>query len=95
VTEETLRISRLGAQGDGIADADGKSIFVPFALPGELVTANVGADRTRLLRVIEPSPDRIEPVCRHFGMCGGCSAQHLARDASPRRTYGAPLRNRR
>ncbi len=81
MTEQDLRISRLGAQGDGIADVDGKSIFVPFSLPGELVAADVEADRTRLLRVIEPSAERIAPVCRHFGTCGGCSMQHLAPEA--------------
>jgi 23S rRNA (uracil1939-C5)-methyltransferase len=76
-----LLMRRLGAQGDGIADADGQNIFVPFTLPGERVTAEVEDGRGRLLRIIEPSADRVAPVCRHFGKCGGCSVQHLASDA--------------
>ncbi len=73
-----LLINRLGAQGDGVADPDGRNIFVPFALPGERITAEVEGQRGHLLRVLEPSSERIAPVCKHFGKCGGCSVQHLA-----------------
>lgn len=76
--ERDLLINRLGAQGDGVADADGRNIFVPFALPGERITAEIEGERARLLRVLEPSPERIAPVCKHFGKCGGCTVQHLA-----------------
>ncbi|MBA2127300.1 class I SAM-dependent RNA methyltransferase [Hyphomicrobium methylovorum] len=83
--DRELTITRLGAQGDGIADVDGRMLFVPFALPGERVLASVSDDRARLIEVIEASPDRIAPVCRHFGVCGGCSVQHLA--PSPYRAW--------
>jgi 23S rRNA (uracil1939-C5)-methyltransferase len=76
-----LLIRRLGAQGDGVADLNGKPVFVPFTLPGERVDADVLADRTRLVRVLEPSPERVAPICKHFGKCGGCSVQHMAPDA--------------
>ena len=76
-----LRIDRLGAQGDGIADVGTKNIFVPYALPGESIEAEVEGDRGRLLRVINPSSDRVTPICKHFGACGGCSVQDLAVDA--------------
>lgn len=61
---------------------DGRAVFIPFALPGEkvrieLVEDKRGFARARLLEVLEPSPDRIEPRCRHFGVCGGCHYQHL------------------
>ncbi len=70
-------IDRLGAQGDGIAHTETGPVFVPFTLPGELVTAAREKDRATLMAVIEPSPCRVEPTCRHFGECGGCAIQHL------------------
>lgn len=76
-----LTIDRLGAQGDGIANTPRGPVYVPFALPGEVVNAAVEKDRGTLIAVLEPSPDRIEPVCRHFGECGGCTLQHLRADA--------------
>ncbi|CAA2141909.1 class I SAM-dependent RNA methyltransferase [Hyphomicrobium sp. ghe19] len=76
-----LLIRRIGAQGDGVADLDGELVFVPFTLPGERIEAEVDGERARLLRVLEPSPERIAPVCKHFGKCGGCSVQHMASDA--------------
>lgn len=76
-----LRIVRLGAQGDGVADCEGRPVFVPFALPGEDVLADVSGERGRLVRVLEASAERVEPVCRHFGTCGGCSVQHMSSKA--------------
>lgn len=72
-----LTIARLGAQGDGIADTETGPVYVPFGLPGETVTAAREKDRATLIAVLEPSPRRIEPACRHFGECGGCALQHL------------------
>lgn len=77
----TLRIATLGAQGDGIADGPKGKVFVPFSLPGETVKAIVGGERADLLSVVEPSPDRVAPPCRHFGTCGGCQLQHMERAA--------------
>ena len=74
-------VARLGAQGDGVAELDGAPVFVPFALPGERVVAEVEGERGRLVEVLEPSSQRVAPPCRHFGRCGGCSVQHLAVDA--------------
>jgi 23S rRNA (uracil1939-C5)-methyltransferase len=65
---------RLGAQGDGIADTDAGPRYVAFALPGERVEAG-GEGLPRL--VSEPNADRTAPLCRHFGDCGGCVAQHM------------------
>ncbi len=78
-----LTVERLGAKGDGIATLDGKPIYVPYALPGEVVQVEPGQRRgegvaAELVRIEQPSPDRVEPPCRHFGFCGGCAAQHLA-----------------
>ncbi|WP_423414274.1 class I SAM-dependent RNA methyltransferase [Hyphomicrobium sp. B1] len=81
MAEREFVISRLGAQGDGIAEVDGRMVFVPLALPRERIEAEVEGERGRLLRVLEPSAERIAPVCKHFGKCGGCSVQHLASDS--------------
>lgn len=70
-------IARLGSQGDGIANAEGGEVFVPFTLPGETVTAARQKDRATLMSVLEASPLRIDPACRHFTECGGCALQHF------------------
>jgi 23S rRNA (uracil1939-C5)-methyltransferase len=81
-----LQIERLSHEGRGIARLDGKLIFVEGALPGEAVRATYTAthkkfDEARALEVLSASPDRVEPPCAHFSICGGCSLQHLARPA--------------
>ena len=78
---QTLTISRMGHQGDGIADTADGPVFVPGALPGEVVTAAREKDRAQLLAVLEASPERIKPACRHFTTCGGCAIQHLEEGA--------------
>ncbi len=77
--ELEIEIERLGAKGDGVADGPEGPIFVPFTLPGERVRIAVepGSDRARLIELLEASPDRIAPICPHFGVCGGCALQHL------------------
>ncbi len=70
-------IDRLGAQGDGIAPTESGEVFVPFTLPGETVTAARHKDRADLLAVLEASPLRVGPACRHFTECGGCAPQHM------------------
>jgi 23S rRNA (uracil1939-C5)-methyltransferase len=74
-----LTISRIGHRGDGVVDTAAGAVFVPCALPGEVVEVDAvkrHPDRRQLLRVETPSPERIEPVCPHFGVCGGCQTQH-------------------
>lgn len=73
-----LTITSLGQRGEGIAEIEGKRVFVPFTLPGEEVDIEAEGERGALLSIIEPSPDRIAPFCPHFGSCGGCALQHLA-----------------
>ncbi|KAB2940094.1 class I SAM-dependent RNA methyltransferase [Hyphomicrobium sp.] len=74
---QALDVARLGAQGDGVADTASGPVFVPFALPGERVQADVRGERGRLIAIMTASPDRIAPVCRHFTHCGGCAVQHI------------------
>lgn len=74
-------IRKLGAQGDGIAETESGDLFIPFTLPGETVTAARERDRATLMAVLETSPLRIDPACRHFTECGGCALQHLEAEA--------------
>jgi 23S rRNA (uracil1939-C5)-methyltransferase len=78
-----LTIERLGAKGDGIGHlASGEIAYVAFTLPGEDVRVRLGGRRgdgveAELEAVLQASPDRAAPPCRHFGQCGGCALQHL------------------
>ena len=77
---ERLVIDRLGQRGDGVVDDGPEPLFVPGSLPGETVDVEAVAghpDRRQLLRIENPSPQRIAPICPHFGVCGGCAVQHL------------------
>jgi 23S rRNA (uracil1939-C5)-methyltransferase len=76
---ERLEIKRLGGRGDGIADTPAGLLYVPYVLPGETAEVDVWPghpDRRRLVRVDVASPERIAPICPHFGICGGCALQH-------------------
>lgn len=69
--------------GEGVARVDGKAVFVAGALPGERVRMEVVDDRRRwargrLLSVVEPAADRVDPPCPHAGTCGGCDLQHVS-----------------
>ena len=83
-----LKIEKLVYGGDGLArlPADehgtGETVFVPFSIDGEKIEAQIvekkpGFARARPERVIEPSPDRVEPGCPYFSKCGGCQYQHV------------------
>ena len=81
-----LRIEKLAFGGDGLAFPEGRAVFVPGTVPGETVrvafTENRKADGdwaiAELLEILEASPDRIDPECPFFGICGGCSLQHMS-----------------
>ncbi|WP_169569917.1 23S rRNA (uracil(1939)-C(5))-methyltransferase RlmD [Sneathiella limimaris] len=77
-----LTIEKLGAAGDGIASYQGKTVYVPLALPGEVVEVSLTSKKGKgfeaeLLEIKQPAVNRVKPVCRHFGTCGGCNLQHL------------------
>lgn len=74
----SLTILSVGAQGDGRAEENGVRVSVPFTLAGETVLVEGEGERLRPIEVLEPSPDRTTPACRHFGRCGGCTLQHMA-----------------
>ncbi len=76
---ERLTIARLTHRGDGVADTPAGPLYVPYALPGETVQVEAVTghlDRRHLLHIEQGSPERIDPICQHFGLCGGCAMQH-------------------
>ena len=81
---ERHTIDHVGHFGDGVALADGASIYVPYALGGETVDVLPSPghpERRTLAHIVTPSPQRINPFCPHFGTCGGCAIQHWQPDA--------------
>ena len=83
-----LQVEKLIYGGDGLArlPADehgrGKTVFLPYVIPGEQVEATIvesrsGFARARLNRIITASPERVAPQCPYFGRCGGCQYQHI------------------
>lgn len=75
---ETLTISHIGGQGDGVARTERGPVFAPLTLPGEVIRAEIRDGRAETVEIITPSPDRIAPVSPQYGDCGGCSLQHWA-----------------
>jgi 23S rRNA (uracil1939-C5)-methyltransferase len=73
-----LTIIDMGSKGEGTAHTTSGVVHVPFALPGEAVNAAVNGSRGTVMSILEPSPDRVAPVCPHFESCGGCALQHWA-----------------
>jgi len=78
-----LTVERLASGGEGVARApDGRVVFVPATVPGDVVDVRVVEEHKRfaraaLERVVEPGPERVAPACALVGTCGGCTWQHL------------------
>ena len=78
-----IAVTGLTHDGRGVARREsGKAVFISGALPGERVMAQQTArqrsfDEARTVAVLEASPDRVQPRCPHFGVCGGCALQHM------------------
>lgn len=75
----TTTITSLGHKGEGVAEIEGRKLFVPLALPGEVVAIEADGDRGTLRDIITPAANRATPFCPHFGACGGCQLQHMDR----------------
>ncbi len=85
-----LELDAMAHGGQAIGRQGGRAIFVPYAIPGERITARITDDRGRYafaagVTLLEPSPHRVTPRCPHFGpgRCGGCHFQHIDSDAQP------------
>lgn len=79
---EGLRITDIAAEGKALGHHEGMVVFVPGAVPGDVVDIRVTARKRRhiegrVTRYVELSPVRAEPFCEHFGICGGCRWQNL------------------
>ena len=81
-TLENVEITAVAAEGNSIARVNDMVVFIPYGAPGDVV--NVKLDRKKhsyaeghIVSYIKKSADRVEPVCSHFGVCGGCRWQHL------------------
>ncbi|PYL30770.1 MAG: hypothetical protein DMF39_04560 [Verrucomicrobia bacterium] len=77
-----LKIEDVAFGGKGVAREQGKAVFVPYTVEGELVSAEIVREKKQfaeaeLVEVKESSPHRVEPQCPYFGRCGGCAYQHI------------------
>jgi len=82
---ENVTIEAVAAEGKALAHIDGTVVFVQFAVPGDVVDIKVTKKKRNymegyILRLVSPSPSRLEPFCEHFGICGGCKWQPLPYD---------------
>ena len=86
LSHEGRGIAHYGTETNHPSEKQGKKVFIRYALPGETVKAQIThqakkleeADNIQLLS--DPSPYRVEPICPHFGVCGGCNMQHIHPD---------------
>lgn len=79
---ENITIEAVASEGKALAHVNGKVVFVPFAIPGDVVNIQITKKRKGFMEgfvteLIEPSAQRIEPFCSHYGVCGGCKWQPL------------------
>ena len=79
---ENVTIEAVAAEGKALARIDGTVLFVQFAVPGDIVDVKVTKKKKNymegfILRIVKPSEHRLEPFCKHFGVCGGCKWQPL------------------
>lgn len=77
----TIITEKMVFGGDCIGKINGKTVFVPYSLPGEELEIEITREtrdycNARIVKIITPSPHRTEPFCPHYGICGGCTLQH-------------------
>lgn len=87
-----MTLTGMAHRGPGVGRVDGQVVFAFYGIPGERVLVQLERRRKkylhgRVVEVLEPSPDRIEPKCPYYGVCGGCQWQHI--------TYAAQMRLKR
>ncbi len=79
---DSLEIVSVAAEGKALGHYNDMVVFVPMAVPGDVVDVQIRSKRRRfmegyIVRFVRKSPMRVKPVCEHFGLCGGCKWQHL------------------
>lgn len=85
VVLNNITITDYAAEGKSLARVDGKVIFVSGVIPGDVADIQLGKSKKdwaegRAIKIVEPSPNRLTPFCKHFGNCGGCKWQMLPYD---------------
>lgn len=85
LTLHGVTIESVAAEGKAVAKVDGAVLFVPFAVPGDVVDVHVFKRKKnymegRIVNMVKPSERRLQPFCSHFGICGGCRWQSLPYD---------------
>ena len=83
--ENPVELTDISASGKAVGRIDGKPVFVEGGVPGDVVLVRILKSKkdfaeAKVIEVITPSPQRIEPICAHFGTCGGCKWQHFDYD---------------
>jgi len=78
-----VEITDIAFGGEGVARSDGLVIFAPFVITGEsasveIIERKTDFARAKLLQILKPSADRVDPPCSHYGVCGGCQYQHIS-----------------
>lgn len=81
--QHVVIIESVDFEGKGIARIDGKTVFIDGALAGEEVLVEIvrrkpSFDKAKIIEIIKKSPERVDPQCPNFGVCGGCSMQHVS-----------------
>lgn len=87
--KKKVKIEKLGGEGVGIGHIDGKVVFVPYSVPGDelivkIVHETASYYKAEIDEIVKGSRDRVEPVCKYFGVCGGCSHQNMSYEAQLR-----------
>ena len=85
-TLRKVRVEKIAAGGAGLARLEGKTVFIEGSALGETVLCRITTEhrswlQAELVEVLEPSPERVQPVCPLWGKCGGCNLQHLSYNA--------------
>ncbi len=82
---QNIEIESIAAEGNALAHVEGKVLFVPWCIPGDIVDVRVTKKKSAYMegvmqRIVTPSPLRLEPFCEHYTVCGGCKWQPLPYD---------------
>ena len=92
---EGLPITDYAAEGKALARVDGKVIFISGAVPGDVADVLLVKNKKdwaegRVIKIKEPSKERVGPFCKHFGVCGGCKWQMLPYTKQPAGSRAKP-----
>lgn len=79
---KTVTTEKLVFGGNTLAKIDNKMVFIPYSLPGETLSINIvqhknDYDNAEIIKILEPSPHRVTPPCKYYGICGGCNMMHI------------------